>query len=197
VRFIGNHSTGKMGYAIAEAFAKKGAEVILVSGPVSGQQNLSNNINLVNITSAEELYNESVKVFKDADIAVCAAAVADYKPAKSESQKIKKQGETLTLELVKTKDTLAALGTLKKDGQLLIGFALETNNETEHALKKLVAKNLDFIVLNSLNDQGAGFKHDTNKVSFIHKNNKVSTFELKSKAEVAEDLVNEVINILP
>ncbi|MES2592637.1 MAG: bifunctional phosphopantothenoylcysteine decarboxylase/phosphopantothenate--cysteine ligase CoaBC [Bacteroidota bacterium] len=194
VRFIGNHSSGKMGFAIAEEFAKQGAEVTLVCGPNS----LSTNnpaIQRINITSAEELYNASLKVFKSADIAVLSAAVADYKPATVAGQKIKKATATKTIDLIPTMDTLEELGRLKKSNQLLIGFALETENENENAKAKIKKKNLDLIVLNSLNDSGAGFKTDTNKITIISKDNKSIKFELKSKSEVAKDIVGEIMKI--
>ncbi|MFY9309930.1 MAG: bifunctional phosphopantothenoylcysteine decarboxylase/phosphopantothenate--cysteine ligase CoaBC [Bacteroidia bacterium] len=188
VRFIGNHSSGKMGFAIAETFASQGAIVTLVCGP----NNLSvkhPNIQRIDVVSAEELYNASVKAFKTAHIAVLSAAVADYKPAKVADQKIKKANGSKHIELVPTKDTLQELGKLKKPSQLLVGFALETENETENAKAKIKKKNLDLIVLNSLNDKGAGFKTDTNKITIIDKYNKLTKFELKSKAEAAQDIV--------
>ena len=188
VRFIGNHSSGKMGFAIAETFASQGAIVTLVCGP----NNLSvkhPNIQRIDVVSAEELYNASVKAFKTAHIAVLSAAVADYKPAKVADQKIKKANGSKNIELVPTKDTLQELGKLKKPSQLLVGFALETENETENAKAKIKKKNLDLIVLNSLNDKGAGFKTDTNKITIIDKYNKLTKFELKSKAEAAQDIV--------
>ncbi|MDQ3047196.1 MAG: phosphopantothenoylcysteine decarboxylase, partial [Bacteroidota bacterium] len=146
------------------------------------------------ITSADELYQASVKAFRNSDLAILSAAVADFKTAKVAGNKIKKTEGTKSIELIPTKDTLAELGKLKKKGQILVGFALETNNETENAKIKIKKKNLDLIVLNSLNDSGAGFKGDTNKVTLIDKNNKTTKFELKSKTEVAADIVNHLIN---
>lgn len=191
VRFIGNHSSGKMGFAIAEELADKGAEVTLVCGPNS-LQTINRNIHRIDITSAEELYKASVQAFKNVQIAVLSAAVADFKPAKKAQQKIKKTEGTKQVDLVPTKDTLEELGRLKKKGQLLVGFALETQNEQANAMLKIKKKNLDLIVLNSLNDKGAGFKTDTNKISIIDRNNKISKFELKSKTEVAKDIVKMV-----
>jgi phosphopantothenoylcysteine decarboxylase / phosphopantothenate---cysteine ligase len=194
VRFIGNHSSGKMGFAIAEALAAKGAEVTLVTGP-SNLRLENNSIQRIDITSAEELFKASLKAFKNANIAVLSAAVADFKPAKAASQKIKKDKAETAITLVPTKDTLEALGKLKKKGQLLIGFALETENETANAKAKIKKKNLDLIVLNSLNDKGAGFKTDTNKITIIDRNNKISKFELKNKSEVAEDIVKTILEL--
>ncbi|HEX8516513.1 MAG TPA: bifunctional phosphopantothenoylcysteine decarboxylase/phosphopantothenate--cysteine ligase CoaBC [Bacteroidia bacterium] len=192
VRFIGNHSSGKMGFAIAEEFASKGAEVTLICGPNSLKTE-QKNIKRIDITSAEELFDASVKVFANADIAVLSAAVADYKPVQAALQKIKKSEASRNIELTQTKDTLAELGRLKKEGQLLVGFALETENETENAKSKLKKKNLDMIVLNSLNDKGAGFKNDTNKITIISGNNKTVNFDLKSKTEVAKDIVDVIM----
>jgi phosphopantothenoylcysteine decarboxylase/phosphopantothenate--cysteine ligase len=191
VRFIGNHSSGKMGFAIAEEFAAQGADVALVCGPNS-LSTIHTSIHRIDITSAEELYNASVKIFKTVDIAVLSAAVADYRPAKVADQKIKKANGSKNIELIPTKDTLQELGKIKKANQLLIGFALETENETEHAQAKIKKKNLDLIVLNSLNDTGAGFKTDTNKITLIDKYNKSRKFELKSKASVAKDIVDAI-----
>jgi phosphopantothenoylcysteine decarboxylase/phosphopantothenate--cysteine ligase len=191
VRFIGNHSTGKMGFAIAEELAAQGAEVTLVCGPNSLKATHPN-IQRIDITSAEELFNASVKVFKAVDLAVLSAAVADYKPAKVSTQKIKKTDAEKTIGLIPTKDTLAELGKLKKKNQLLIGFALETENEIANAKAKIKKKNLDLIILNSLNDKGAGFKTDTNKITIITKSNKITKFELKSKENVAKDIVKVI-----
>ncbi len=193
VRFIGNHSSGKMGFAIAEEFANQGAEVTLVCGPNSLTTS-NKNIHRIDITSAEELYNASIKAFKTANIAILSAAVADFKPAKISVQKIKKSSATKSVELVSTIDTLAELGKVKKSNQLLIGFALETENEVENAKLKIKNKNLDLIVLNSLNDTGATFKKDTNKISIIDKNNKITKFELKNKSEVAKDILTTILN---
>ncbi len=193
VRFIGNHSSGKMGFAIAEEFANQGAEVTLVCGPNS-LATINKNIERIDITSAEELYNASVNAFKISDIAVLAAAVADFKPESVANQKIKKTNAPNYIELVQTKDTLAELGKMKKNNQLLIGFALETENEVEHAKQKIKNKNLDLIVLNSTNDAGATFKKDTNKITIIDKYNNATQFELKDKADVAKDILKAVIN---
>lgn len=191
VRFIGNHSSGKMGFAIAEKFAEQGAEVTLICGPNSLKTE-NKNIQRIDIISAEELYKASLKVFKNVDIAVLSAAVADYKPAKAASQKIKKNDAGKIIDLIPTQDTLEALGKLKTKKQLLIGFALETENETANAKLKIKKKNLDLIILNSLNDKGAGFKTDTNKITIIDKNNKITKFELKSKEEVAKDILKMI-----
>jgi phosphopantothenoylcysteine decarboxylase / phosphopantothenate---cysteine ligase len=192
VRFIGNHSSGKMGFAIAEELAKKGAEVHLVSGPT--HQHLSDkNVQLVRVTSAQQMYEACTALFPTTDIAVLAAAVADYKPAVVASQKIKKNGESLSLELTKTQDIAASLGKLKHNGQVIVGFALETEQEEANALKKLEGKNFDLIVLNSLNDAGAGFGHDTNKITIIDRNHHVKQFALKDKKEVAKDIVGAIV----
>jgi len=193
VRFIGNHSSGKMGFAIAEEFADKGALVTLVCGPNS-LTTTHKNIKRIDITSAEELYDASIKAFKTADIAILSAAVADFKPTSTATQKIKKTTASPVIELVQTKDTLAELGKLKKSDQLLIGFALETENEVENAKQKIKNKNLDLIVLNSTNDEGATFKKDTNKITIIDKYNKATEYELKSKANVAKDILKAVLN---
>lgn len=192
VRFIGNNSSGKMGYAIAEELANKGAEVILVSGPTS--LTLSHpKINILHVTSAEEMYQACISMYSSTDISVLAAAVADYRPAQRADQKIKKTENAFTLELVKTHDIAAELGKLKKPGQFTVGFALETENEKSNAEKKRSAKNFDLIVLNSPNEPGAGFGHDTNKITLIDKNNNATEFNLKSKKEVATDIVNAII----
>jgi phosphopantothenoylcysteine decarboxylase / phosphopantothenate---cysteine ligase len=192
VRFISNHSTGKMGFAIAEQLAQQGASVTLITGPTYLSKELKG-VHVISVSSADEMYEASITNFKDADISVLSAAVADYKPAQKADQKIKKKDETLTLELVKTKDIAAELGKLKKNGQLIVGFALETENEQAHAEKKLISKNFDLIVLNSLNDKGAGFGHDTNKITIIDSNKKSKEFNLKSKKEVARDIVTAII----
>ena len=193
-RFIGNHSSGKMGFEIAKAAANLGAEVILISGPT--HQTVANNlITVIPVVSAQDMYDTAHKYFKSVDIAIAAAAVADYKPKHVATQKIKKAESTLSLDLTKTKDVLASLGQIKEQ-QFLVGFALETNNELENAKSKLKRKNLDLIVLNSLQDKGAGFKSDTNKVTLIDKNETINTFELKSKTEVAKDILNTIISAL-
>jgi phosphopantothenoylcysteine decarboxylase/phosphopantothenate--cysteine ligase len=191
VRFIGNHSSGKMGYAIAKAAAQLGASVTLVSGPTSLEMHHPL-VHLVKVTSAKEMYNASHEVYETIDVAILSAAVADYRPATIASQKIKKKDKELTIQLEKTDDILASLGSLKQQ-QFLVGFALETQNELENAKTKLQKKNLDLIVLNSLNDKGAGFGTDTNKVTFITRDNKVIPFEVKSKQEVAEDILQHII----
>lgn len=191
VRFIGNHSSGKMGFALAENAANLGAQVFLISGPTS-QKLQHSSVQIIAVSSAEEMYNAAHRYFPDMDIAILSAAVADYKPKNVASQKIKKKDASLEIALEPTKDILASLGAIKKD-QFLVGFALETNNELENAKSKLVRKNLDAIVLNSLNDKGAGFATNTNKVTFIDSNQKVTPFELKSKDEVAKDILNEII----
>lgn len=191
VRFIGNHSSGKMGIALAEEFIKRGAVVTLVCGPVS--QTINAQINLIKVTSAAEMFDACVGIFKEVDIAVMSAAVADYTVSAPATEKIKKQGETLVVNLQKTKDILKTLGEKKRDNQLLIGFALETNNEKEHALNKLQSKNADMIVLNSLKDAGAGFGHDTNKITIFDKHAGEYHFDTKTKFAVAVDIVNTII----
>ncbi len=191
VRFIGNHSSGKMGFDIANELANNGAEVILVSGPT--HLNVSNSsIELIRVKSAEEMYNVCHNHFDNVDVAIAAAAVADYRPKNVASQKIKKNDAAFIIELEKTKDILASLGEKKKN-QFLIGFALETENEIEHAKQKIQKKNLDLIVLNSLNDKGAGFGYPTNKVTFIDNKGKIEPMDLKSKEEVALDIVTKLI----
>ncbi|WP_367615739.1 bifunctional phosphopantothenoylcysteine decarboxylase/phosphopantothenate--cysteine ligase CoaBC [Pontibacter vulgaris] len=188
VRFIGNHSTGKMGFALAECFAARGANVKLVAGPTNLKPTHTS-IAVTPVTSADEMYAAVQKLASDADIWVFAAAVADYKPKAASLKKIKKSGDELTIELVKNVDIAAALGKLKKEHQFSVGFALETDNENTNAQEKLKKKNLDMIVLNSLNDPGAGFKHDTNKITIIEPET-TTAFELKQKTEVAQDIVN-------
>jgi phosphopantothenoylcysteine decarboxylase / phosphopantothenate---cysteine ligase len=192
VRFIGNHSSGKMGIAIAKELYRRGAEVTLVLGPVSMPFS-SNGIRLVNVTSAEEMYQACHKVFGEVDLAVLSAAVADYTPTSKASQKIKKKEDNLNLELTKTKDILKSLGEIKRDDQVLVGFALETNDEKQNALAKLKQKNADLIVLNSMNDPGAGFRKDTNKVTIFNANGSETEFETKSKEEVAKDIADTII----
>ena len=192
VRFIGNHSSGKMGFAIASAAANLGAEVFLISGP-SNQQIKHSLVHRVDVVSAEEMYEASHMYFKEVDIAILSAAVADYKPKNSASQKIKKTDTPLELSLSPTKDILASLGAIKKQ-QYLVGFALETNNEIENAKGKLKRKNLDAIILNSLQDKGAGFANDTNKITIIDKEFNEKAFKLKSKVAVAKDIMNEIVN---
>ncbi len=195
VRFIGNHSTGKMGYAIAEELARKGARVTLVSGP--SKENIYNqDIEVKNVKSADEMFEACKAVFDHTDIIVLAAAVADYKPKTKAFEKIKKASDSMNLELVKTVDIAATLGKVKKKNQLAIGFALETENEEANAKKKIKTKNFDLIVLNSLKDKGAGFGYDTNKISIIDSLGGKKDFSLKSKKEVAADIVNEIIGKL-
>jgi len=192
VRFIGNHSSGKMGFELAKKAANLGANVFLITG--NSNETVSHSlIKRIDVVSAEEMYNEVHQYFSSVDIAILSAAVSDYKPKEVAENKIKKSSDTLTIELVKTKDILASLGKVKKQ-QFLVGFALETNNELENAITKLTSKNLDLIVLNSLQDKGAGFKKETNKVTIIDKSEKISEFSLKSKAEVAEDIFNVILN---
>ncbi|NKI25946.1 bifunctional phosphopantothenoylcysteine decarboxylase/phosphopantothenate--cysteine ligase CoaBC [Arenibacter sp. 6A1] len=191
VRYIGNHSTGLMGYELAKKAASFGAKVVLVSGP-SHLSIQHNNIELIKVKSADEMYQATLKEYHLCDIVICAAAVADYRPKAVADQKIKKATEEFTITLVKNRDILFSLGELKKK-QFLVGFALETQNEVENAIGKLKRKNLDAIVLNSLNDSGAGFGKLTNKISFIDKNLDIKTFDLKTKSAVAADILNEII----
>ena len=192
VRFIGNHSSGKMGFDIAISAANLGASVILVAGPTNCK--VSNPlIQIINVVSAQEMYDACHHVYGDIDVAIAAAAVADYRPKNVAYQKIKKAGDDFTIELEKTKDILASLGE-RKINQFLIGFALETENEIENAILKIQKKNLDLIVLNSLQDQGAGFGKPTNKVTFIDKHLNIEPMELKSKEAVADDILQKVKN---
>lgn len=195
VRFIGNHSSGKMGFAIAEALADEGALVDLISGPTNQHTNHAN-ITVKRVTSAEEMFDACKTIFPQADITVLAAAVADYRPVEVAAQKIKKKDSDLNIPLTKTTDIAAFLGKLKHNGQVIVGFALETEEEQSNALKKLESKNFDLIVLNSLNDKGAGFGHDTNKITLIDRNQQVKSFSLKSKKEVARDIVEAIIQKL-
>jgi phosphopantothenoylcysteine decarboxylase / phosphopantothenate---cysteine ligase len=191
VRFIGNFSTGKMGIAIAESLAKQGASVTLVLGPTH-LTTAHPNITIVRVVSADEMFEHAVNVFPKCDLAVLAAAVADYKPQQTAEQKIKKSGTNLSLELVTNRDILAYLGSVKTNKQTLVGFALETNNEREHALKKLVAKKANMIILNSLSDAGAGFGGDTNKITVLSDKGTAEEFPLLSKAAVADIIVNKI-----
>lgn len=193
VRFIGNHSSGKMGFSIAKTCLNKGAKVILITGPTQQIIESSENLNLIKITTAEEMFEQSKTYFKYADIFIMSAAVADYRPKTVANQKIKKKETSLTIELEPTKDILKHLGE-NKEGQILIGFALETNNEMENAKSKLTRKNLDFIVLNSLQDKNAGFGFDTNKITIIDKENNTFNSTLKSKDEIALDIINYLEN---
>jgi phosphopantothenoylcysteine decarboxylase/phosphopantothenate--cysteine ligase len=191
VRFIGNHSSGKMGFDIANEAANLGADVILVSGPTHFKAKNSS-VKVINVISAQEMYDACHLYFNDADAAIAAAAVADYRPKVVALQKIKKLSDDFSIVLEKTKDILSSLGAIKKN-QFLIGFALETENEIENAKLKIQKKNLDLIVLNSLQDEGAGFKKDTNKITFIDKDFNIEPMELKSKESVAVDILNKVI----
>jgi phosphopantothenoylcysteine decarboxylase / phosphopantothenate---cysteine ligase len=192
VRFIGNHSSGLMGFEIAQKAALLGAEVVYITGPTHYKLNNSR-INTIPVVSALEMFNHVHLHYKSVDVAVLSAAVADYKPKKIATSKIKKSSKNLTLELEKTLDILASLGAIKSN-QILVGFALETNNEIENAIIKLKSKNLDLIVLNSLNDPGAGFGGETNKVTLIDKNLVQTVYPLKSKANVAADIMTEIQN---
>ena len=191
VRFIGNHSSGKMGVAIAEEMKKRGGDVTLVLGP--SDIHVNGGINTIHVTSAADMFNACEKTFPSVDIAIMSAAVADYTPLQPAKEKIKKTENDLAIPLTKTKDILKTLGGLKTKDQILVGFALETNNEKENALQKLQSKNADMIVLNSLQDPGAGFGHDTNKITIFDKAGKVYFFDIKSKKEVARDIVNTII----
>ncbi len=195
VRFIGNHSSGKMGVAIARQLKNQGANVHLILGPVATEYELEG-IEVNNVISAEEMFEAAIKNFPGSDIAVLAAAVADYKPKNVQSSKIKKKSNSISIDLVSTKDIAATLGNSKKEGQLIVGFALETDDEVKNATKKLHNKNFDMIVLNSLKNKGAGFGYDTNKVSFLTRDNKLTEFELKSKEDVAKDIVDAIVDIL-
>ena len=195
VRFIGNHSSGKMGIAIAEELANRGAIVELVLGPSSIYPHHPG-IAVHKVNTAAEMYENCMSVFEKADAAIMCAAVADYTPVSVAEEKIKKNGESMIIELKETKDILKSLGEKKRKGQLLVGFALETANEKEQALSKLSKKNADMIVLNSLNDAGAGFGHDTNKISIFEKNGNQFVYEQKPKQQVAKDIVDRIVNML-
>jgi phosphopantothenoylcysteine decarboxylase / phosphopantothenate---cysteine ligase len=192
VRFIGNYSSGKMGFAIARELAENGAKVILVTGPVNVCLNHPS-VKIISVESAEEMYNAALGHFPHCDGAVLCAAVADFTPSEVASQKVKRGSETWHLELKPTRDIAAELGRQKRENQLLVGFALETTDEIENARKKRVKKNLDFIVLNSLNDQGAGFGVDTNKITILDRHNNLNNFGLKSKDRVAADIVDKIV----
>ncbi|MCB0381111.1 MAG: bifunctional phosphopantothenoylcysteine decarboxylase/phosphopantothenate--cysteine ligase CoaBC [Flavobacteriales bacterium] len=194
VRFIGNNSSGKMGVELAKKALDLGADVTLVIGP--NKQVKVDGINWIDVKSAEEMYNQVHKHVKKADVVIMSAAVADFKPKKVSKQKIKKNNADLIIDLEPTQDILRSVGEIKTKNQLLVGFALESNNELENAKTKLKSKNLDLIVLNSLNDKGAGFEFDTNKISIIDNSNKVDKFELKSKSEVAHDIFNKIVSLL-
>ncbi len=192
VRFIGNHSSGKMGIAIAKELKNQGADVTLILGP-SQTEMAAKGISLIRVQTAEEMYNATNDVFEKSDLAVMTAAVADYAPVSVAAHKIKKKENELTVELVKTKDILKSLGEKKKAGQVLVGFALETDNGHAYALDKLQKKKADMVVLNSLSDPGAGFGYDTNKITIFEKGGQVVNFETKSKTEVAKDIVDTII----
>ena len=193
VRFIGNYSSGKMGYALAEVCTERGAEVTLVSGPVNLQA-VHPNIRRVDVESAEEMYRASVEAFPQADAAILCAAVADFTPEVVAGTKIKREKEDLVLRLKPTHDIAAELGRMKRDGQKLVGFALETNDELKHAQDKMARKNLDFIVLNSLNDKGAGFRCDTNKITIVEPQG-ATPYPLKNKQEVAADIIDKLVSL--
>lgn len=193
VRFIGNYSSGKMGYAIAEAFRNEGCDVSLVSGPVSLSE--PEGIDCIRVQTALQMRDACLKAASLADIVVMAAAVADYRPSVTENDKIKKTGDTLSIELIKNPDILSEIGHNKKNGQIIVGFALETSNEMEHAREKLKKKNLDIVVMNSLRDEKAGFGYETNKVTLISASGKTASLGLKSKSEVASDLVDAIIEL--
>src|SRR5215213_5355366 len=195
VRFIGNHSSGKMGIALSKELANRGAEVSLVLGPSSLPVSIPG-VRLQKVQTASEMYEACIAEFKHSDVAIMSAAVADYTPAVRSLEKIKKTGDTLMVEFVKTKDILKSLGEQKKNGQILVGFALETTNEKEYALKKLQGKNADLIVLNSLNDEGAGFGFDTNKITIFEKSGQQLAYERKPKQQVAKDIVDRIVNLL-
>ncbi len=193
VRFLGNRSSGKMGFAIADQLAMRGAEVTLVSGPTH-LKNKNHNIQLTLVESAEEMFKACMSDFSKMDVIIMSAAVADYKPLEIADQKIKKKSDELSIKLVPTQDILKEMGVMKKGNQFLVGFALETENEVENAKEKLTRKNLDLIVLNSLNDIGGGFNSDTNKITIINKAGQQQSFAMKSKSEVAQDLVNVIVD---
>src|SRR6056297_6874 len=195
VRFIGNFSSGKMGYAIAEVLADQGAEVVLISGPTSLEINHSG-IKRVDVQTADEMFDVAVIYFKNCNAAIMSAAVTDYKPAQKLEQKVKRKNENLAISLEPNRDIAAHLGKIKKKNQIIVGFALETEDEIKNASQKINTKNLDFIVLNSLKDKGAGFGVNTNKISIIDKTGKVDIFDLKSKNEVAIDIVKKLMSLL-
>lgn len=194
VRFIGNYSSGKMGYALAESCARRGAEVTLVSGPVQVKAQHPS-IKVIKVESAHQMHEAAIEAFPTSDAAILCAAVADFTPEVKADQKIKREKEDLILKLVPTEDIAAALGKIKKENQCLVGFALETNNELANARHKLEKKNFDFIVLNSLQDAGAGFQCDTNKITIVDKE-KATPYPLKTKTEVADDIIDRLANLL-
>jgi phosphopantothenoylcysteine decarboxylase/phosphopantothenate--cysteine ligase len=194
VRYIGNYSSGKMGFAIAEQLAGLGAKVILVTGP-GAIKSLNPNILRINVVSAVEMQEQCLKHFENCDGAIMVAAVADFAPIVVETKKIKRTYDNYFIELRPNPDIASGLGKVKRKDQVLVGFALETNDEEQNALAKLQKKNLDFIVINSLNDSGAGFQHDTNRIKILDKNGIVQTFDLKHKSQVAVDIVNKMIEM--
>ncbi len=194
VRFIGNHSSGKMGFAIADELSKLGADVTLIAGPTA--QKSTQALKRIDVVSAKDMLDACTSIFKETDVTVMCAAVADYKPKTVSTQKIKKSNSEFNLELEKTADILASLGATKAPNQILVGFALETNDEENYAKGKLEKKNLDLVVLNSLNDKGAGFKSDTNKITIFNKALQKTAFEVKSKAGVAVDICNEILKLI-
>ncbi|MFO7620402.1 MAG: phosphopantothenoylcysteine decarboxylase [Bacteroidales bacterium] len=195
VRFLSNHSSGRMGIAVADAAADSGAEVILVLGPVNIRP-ANSNVKVIDVVDAESMANECISRFPESDIAILAAAVADFTPEHFEDKKIKKRDDGLILRLKPTTDIAERLGKMKKPGQFLAGFALETDNEVKNAVAKLKRKNLDLIVLNSLRDEGSGFGYDTNKITMIDRNNNIYKFELKSKEEVAADIIAKIASMI-
>ncbi|MGC3978855.1 MAG: bifunctional phosphopantothenoylcysteine decarboxylase/phosphopantothenate--cysteine ligase CoaBC [Paludibacteraceae bacterium] len=194
VRFIGNYSTGKMGFALAETCARCGAEVTLIAGPVQ-LSTKHTSIKRIEVCSADEMFTETLSTFENSDVAILCAAVADFKPKEVSATKIKRKGDTVLIELVPNKDIAEALGKIKNSHQKLVGFALETNDEEKNAIDKLERKNLDFIVLNSLNDDKSGFGYDTNKVTILFRGGEKKSFSLKSKEKVAEDIINELVSL--
>jgi len=195
VRYIGNHSSGKMGIAIAEELASMGNEVILIKGPTNLNP-INPKIQQIPVKTAAEMYDACAQYFASSDVIVFAAAVADYTPKNPSATKIKKKEDEFSIELVKTKDIAGELGKQKKQNQVVVGFALETDNEQKNAQEKLEKKNFDLIVLNSMQDEGAGFQHDTNKITIIDKEGNVTKFDLKTKTEVAKDIVSYVLKMM-
>jgi phosphopantothenoylcysteine decarboxylase/phosphopantothenate--cysteine ligase len=195
VRFISNYSSGRMGIALADRAAEMGAEVTLVLGPVAIRPSHTG-VKTVNVTTAEEMKDATVNAFRDCDIAILAAAVADFTPETTEAQKMKRTGGETVIRLKPTEDIAALLGSMKHSGQFLAGFALETDDELPNAVSKLKRKNLDIIILNSLRDEGAGFGHDTNRVTIIDRNNNIDKFELKTKGEVASDILQKIVSLV-
>ena len=195
MRFISNYSSGRMGIALADAASGMGATVDLVLGPVSIRPS-ERSIKITDVTTAGSMADECISLFPGCDIAILSAAVADFTPAEVKSSKMKKDKNDLLLRLKPTTDIASALGKMKRPGQILAGFALETDDELENAKKKLLSKNLDLIVLNSLKDEGAGFGHDTNKITLIDRNNIIDKFELKSKEEAAKDILEKIVSMI-